>query len=260
MAVIKKLILKDDNYHIAQGHIYNTKNDMKKILIPALFFVFTATVIAQSKNFLDVPYLETSARIDTLVSPDKIFLSITIREKDTKGRKSVEEQENKMAQRLKSLGIDIDKQLKIKDLASNYKKYFLRSKEVLKSKQYSLVVYDGLTAGKVMAALEDLDIANTYLEKTEYSKMDELELELKTRAVKKAKKKADALTKPLGQKVGMAIHILDNSQPYYPRYNQPRMEMKSMAVMDEAEPEPLDIGFEKIRVESTVNVKFKISE
>lgn len=213
---------------------------------------------AQTKNFLDVPYLETSARVDTLVNPDKIYLSITIQEKDSKGRKSVEEQENKMAQKLKALGIDIDEQLTIKDLASNYKKYFLRSKQVLKSKQYSLLVYDGLTAGKVMAALEDLDIANTYLEKTEYSKMDELELTLKSRAVKKAKKKATALTEPLGQKVGHAIHIVDNSQPYYPRYNQPRMEMKAMA-MDMAEAEPLDIGFEKIRVESTVNVKFQLS-
>lgn len=215
--------------------------------------------MAQSTNFLDVSYLETSARVDTLVNPDKIYLNITIKEKDSKGRKSVEEQENKMAQSLKSLGIDIDKQLTIKDLASNYKKYFLRSKEVLKSKQYSLLVYDGLTAGKVMAALENIDIANTYLERTEYSKMDELELTLKSRAVKKAKLKAEALTKPLGQKVGMAIHIVDNSQPYYPRYNQPRMEMKAMA-MDASTPEPLDIGFEKIKVESTVNVKFKISE
>jgi len=231
---------------------------MKKLVV-ILFLITTTTVtMAQSKNFLDAPYLETSAKVDTLVNPDKIYLSITIQEKDSKGRKSVEQQENQMAQSLKNLGIDIDKQLTIKDLASNYKKYFLRSKEVLKSKQYSLLVYDGLTAGKVMAALEDLDIANTYLEKTEYSKMDELELELKTRAVKKAKKKADALTEPLGQKVGMAIHIVDNSQPYYPRYNQPRMEMKTMA-MDMAESEPLDIGFEQIRVESTVSVKFQLS-
>ncbi len=214
--------------------------------------------MAQSKNFLDTPYLETSARVDTLVSPDKIYLSITIKEKDSKGRKSVEEQENKMAQSLKNLGIDIDKQLTIKDLASNYKKYFLRSKEVLKSKQYSLLVYDGLTAGKVMAALENIDIANTYLEKTEYSKMDELELTLKSRAVKKAKLKADALTKPLEQKVGMAIHIVDNSQPYYPRYNQPRMQMKAMSMEDAGAPEPLDIGFEQIKVESTVNVKFRL--
>ena len=214
--------------------------------------------MGQSKNFLDVPYLETSARVDTLVTPDKIYLNITIQEKDSKGRKSVEEQENKMAQSLKRLGIDVDKQLTIKDLASNYKKYFLRSKEVLKSKQYSLLVYDGLTAGKAMAALEGLDIANTYLEKTEYSKMDELELKLKTRAVKKAKKKAAALTQPLGQKIGLAIHIVDNSQPYYPRYNQPRMEMKAMA-MDVAQEAPLDINFEKIKVEAQVNVKFALS-
>ena len=229
-----------------------------KSIVYIVLLVLPFHISAQSKNFLDIPYLETSARVDTLVTPDKIYLNITIQEKDSKGRKSVEEQENKMAQRLKGLGIDIDKQLTIKDLASNYKKYFLRSKEVLKSKQYSLLVYDGLMAGKVMAALEELDIANTYLEKTEYSKMDELELELKSRAVKKAKKKADALTKPLGQKVGMAIHIVDNSQPYYPRYNQPRMEMKAMS-MDMAESEPLDIDFEKIRVESMVNVKFQLS-
>ena len=231
---------------------------MRKAITIFTLLIITSTAMSQSKNFLDVSYLETSARVDTLVSPDKIYLNITIQEKDSKGRKSVEEQENKMAQSLKNLGVDIEKQLTIKDLASNYKKYFLRSKEVLKRKQYSLLVYDGLTAGKVMAALEDIDIANTYLEKTEYFKMEELELTLKSRAVKKAKRKAEALTKPLGQKVGMAIHIVDNSQPYYPRYNQqPRMQMKAMA-MEDAAPEPLDIGFEQIKVESTVNVKFRL--
>ena len=90
--------------------------------------------------------------------------------------------------------------------------------------------------------------------------MDELELELKSRAVKKAKKKAVALTKPLNQTVGQAIHILDTSTPYYPRYNQaPRLEMKAMA-MDVAEPEPLDIDFEKIKVETSVNIKFALSD
>ena len=233
---------------------------MKKTLTILIFFSLAMSSFAQTKNFLDVPYLETSARVDTLVTPDKIYLNITIQEKDSKGKKSVEEQENKMAQRLKALGIDLDKQLVIKDLSSNFKKYFLRQKDVLKSKQYSLLVYSGKQAGEVMVALEKLDIANTYLEKTEYSKMDALELELKSKAIVKAKKKAEALTVPLGQKIGAAIHIMDTSTPYYPRYNQaPRMEMKTMA-MDMSEAEPLDIDFEKIKVETSVNVKFKISE
>lgn len=232
---------------------------MKKVIIPIIGLLFSTAIFAQSKSFLDVPYLETSAQVDTLVTPDKIYLNITIQEKDSKGRNSVEEQENKMAQRLKALGVDLDKQLVIKDLSSNFQKYFLRGKEVLKSKQYSLLVYSGKQAGEVLMALEQLDIANAFLEKTEYSKMDELELELKTRAVKKAKQKANALTKPLGQKVGLALHIADNSQPYYPRYNQaPMMEMKAVSA-DMGQAQPLDIDFEKIRVETTVNVKFALS-
>lgn len=232
---------------------------MKKVIIPIIGLLFSTAIFAQSKSFLDVPYLETSAQVDTLVTPDKIYLNITIQEKDSKGRNSVEEQENKMAQRLKALGVDLDKQLVIKDLSSNFQKYFLRGKEVLKSKQYSLLVYSGKQAGEVLMAMEQLDIANAFLEKTEYSKMDELELELKTRAVKKAKLKANALTKPLGQKVGLALHIADHSQPYYPRYNQaPMMEMKAVSA-DMGQAQPLDIDFEKIRVETTVNVKFALS-
>ena len=231
---------------------------MKKIFLPIAALLFTSAIFAQTKSFLDTPYLETSAQVDTLVTPDKIYLNITIQEKDSKGKVSVEEQENKMAQRLKALGIDLDKQLVIKDFSSNFRKYFLREKEVLKSKQYSLVVYSGKQVGDVMVALEQLDIANAFVEKTEYSKMDELELELKSRAVKKAKQKAVALTKPLGQKVGMAIHIVDNSQPYYPRYDQPIM-MAKMEMADIGQNQPLDIDFEKIKVESMVNVKFALS-
>ncbi|BDW92656.1 hypothetical protein MACH07_14880 [Flagellimonas marinaquae] len=231
---------------------------MKKTIFLMAAALFSSVTFAQSKNFLDTPYLETQAKVDTLVTPDRIYLNIIIQEKDTKGRVSVEEQENQMAQRFKAMGIDLTEQLVIKDMGSNFKKYFLRQKEVLKSKQYSLLVYSGKELGDVMIALEQLDIANTHIEKTEYSMMDELELELKSRAVKRAKQKADALTRPLGQKVGMAIHIADNSN-YYPRYNQaPMMEMKAVSA-DMGQAQPLDIDFEKINVETTVNVKFALS-
>lgn len=230
---------------------------MKKFFI-AITLIFTGLQAnAQTKSFLDTPYLETTAVVDTLVTPDRIFLNITITEKDSKGRVSVEEQEQKMAKALKSLGINLDKQLKIQDLASNFQDYFLRQKQVLKSKQYELVVYDGKTAGQVLLALEGMDISNVYLQKTEYSKMDELELALKTMAVKKAKLKADALTKPLGQKVGPAIHIVDNSTPYYPR---PVQMMSKMRTMDAAEsaPQPLDVDFQQIKIETNINVTFAL--
>lgn len=232
---------------------------MKNTLILLFLFGTVHLAVAQTKNFLDIPYLETSARVDTLVTPDKIYLSITITEKDSKGRKSVEEQENKMAQAFRGLGIDLDKQLFIKDLSSNFKKYFLRQKDVLKSKRFSLLVYSGKQAGDALAALERLKIANTYLEKAEYSKMDALELELKSKAVEKAKKKAEALVAPLNQKVGSALHILDNSIPSYPRTSVRQKVTVYAETLANKSPEPLDLDFEQIKVETSVNVKFALS-
>ena len=52
-------------------------------------------IFSQEKNFIDLPYLETSAKCDTLVTPDRIFLKIVISEKDTKGKISVEELETR---------------------------------------------------------------------------------------------------------------------------------------------------------------------
>lgn len=67
---------------------------MKKILILSLILL-SAKSFSQTKNFLDLPYIETSAKVDTLVVPDKIYLNIMVTEKDTKGKISVEEQEKK---------------------------------------------------------------------------------------------------------------------------------------------------------------------
>ena len=234
-------------------------NIMRTLLLIILIATAGITSLkAQTKNFIDQPYIETSAKVDTAVTPDKIWLSIFIAEKDTKGKLSVEEQENKMAKVLKSLGIDLKEQLKLTDLSSNFKKYFLRSQDVLKSKSYSLVVYDALTAGKVIAGLEKIKISNVELEKTEYSKLEQLKLELRSKAVQKAKRQAEAMVQPLGQKPGAAIFISDgNSYSINYAKGRSRMEM-SYAAAPVADEEPLAVDFEKIKVISQVSAKFKL--
>ena len=76
---------------------------------------------AQTKTFIDQPYVETSAYVDTLVTPDEIYLNITISEKDTKGKTSVEALESQMEKTLKRLGINTKEDLTLNDLASNFK-------------------------------------------------------------------------------------------------------------------------------------------
>ncbi|WP_019669204.1 SIMPL domain-containing protein [Eudoraea adriatica] len=222
-----------------------------------LFLLITSLKnYGQNKNFIDQPYLETTARVDTLVTPDRIYLSILITEADTKGKASVEKLENKMADKLETLGIDTEKQLTLSDLASNFKKYFLRKADVQKDKEYSLLVYDAVTAGNVILGLESIGISNVNLTKTEYSQLENLKIILRQLAVKEAKKQAEAMVLPLDQQLGSALFISDLNTGILNRYQGRVAEVK--VFKDGDKDQPVEIEFEKIEVESTVNVKFSI--
>jgi hypothetical protein len=229
---------------------------MKNRFLVLLFAISSVIGYSQSKNFIDQPYLETTAKVDSLVKPDRIYLSILIQEKEDRDRTSLEKQEREMAAVLENLGIDLKKQLKIEDLASNYKKYFLRKKSVLKSKAYELVVYDGLSASKVLVHLEAKGISNVQMTKTAYSKTEALKLILRSKAILKAKAQGVSLTKPLEQTLGKAIYISDkyNTNNYYYQRNS-RMKM----AFDSANVEqPIDLEFSGIKIESEVMVRFSI--
>ncbi len=225
-------------------------------LLIAMLLITSITSYGQSKNFIDQPYLETTARVDTLVIPDRIYLSILITEADTKGKTSVEKLENKMADKLKTLGIDIEKQLTLTDLGSNFKKYFLRKVDVQKDKEYTLLVHDALTAGKVLMGLESIGISNVNLTKMEYSGLEKLKINLRQRAVVAAKIQGEAMVVPLDQKLGHALFISDLNTGVQNRMTDRmvRVQMSKESDVDQ----PIEIEFEKIKIESTVNVKFAI--
>lgn len=233
---------------------------MKQInLLIGIIFIGNLT-FGQSKNFIDQHYLETTAKVDTLIKPDIIYLDILIREKDEKNKISVEELENNMAEKLKILGIDVQKQLILSDLSSNFKKYFLKQKDIMKSKAYKIKVFDAQTAGKVIVGLEDIGISNVSLDKTEYSKIEELKLKLKSKAVAKAKMQAEYLIAPLNQKITKALFITDT---YFQSYNY-NGELDEIVVMGfsgkrmKQDYQPIDIEFKPIKVEAEVSIKFGI--
>ncbi len=233
---------------------------MKKIGI--LFFVglLTLQVHSQTKNFIDQPFLETEAEVDTLITPDKIYLTIILNEKDNRDRKSTEELENSMQRVLKSLNIDTENNLALLDFSSGFKKYFMSGQKVLKSKMYSLIVNDAVTAGKILAGLEREDISNVSISKTEYSKSKQLLLKLKSKAVLKAKLNAESMVVPLNQKIGKAIFISDlNSISYQLQGKVAGVQIRgASSIYGNRESEPLMIDFEKIKFSAKVNVKFTI--
>lgn len=232
-----------------------------KIIKFLIVILISNNVFSQTKNFIDLPYIETSAKKDTLVIPDRIYLTITLNESDSKNKKSTEELEKQLELTLKKLNIDTEKDLSLLDYSSNFKSYFLKGQNILKSKMYSLLVYDAVTAGQVLTELEQVGISNVVISKTEYSKSEELLLDLKYSAIEKAKRTAEKLVKPLSQKVGKAIYISDNLSS---NLNSLQGQVSgvqirgytSANIYGNKASEPIIVEFQKLKFEAEVKVNF----
>jgi len=71
---------------------------MNRIIKTLLFIGITYSIFGQTKNYIDQPYLETTANIDTLVTPDLIYLKIILNEDDKRNRVSIKDMETKLFQ------------------------------------------------------------------------------------------------------------------------------------------------------------------
>ncbi|WP_295334793.1 SIMPL domain-containing protein [Flavobacterium sp.] len=233
---------------------------MKKIIL--LLVVFSSVLLhSQEKNFIDKPYLEVHGKADTLVTPNRIYIDVLISEKDTKGKKSVEELENEMLNKLQSLGIDTEKNVTMQDMMSNYKKFFLKQTDIQKAKSYSILVYDAKATAKVFIGLEEVGISNVRIDKLEHSEEAKLQLLMNTKAMENAKANAVSFTKPLGQNIGKALFVSQHKNvAYRGNVNQIRIrgyasERKYDAQSDKYNTE---IEFEKITVTSEVITRFAL--
>lgn len=234
---------------------------MKKILLLAA--VFTSIIsFGQEKNFIDKPYLEVQGKADTLVTPNRIYIDVLISEKDTKGKKSVEDLENDMLTKLKSLGIDTDKNVTMQDMMSNFKKYFLKQTDIQKAKSYSILVYDAKTTMKVFIGLEEVGIANVRVDKLEHSEEKKIQLIINGKAMENAKANAVSFIKPLGQNIGKAIFIgyISNNSHNYVNADQVLIRgTNSINRYDiESKGYNTNIEFEKITISSEIGVRFAL--
>lgn len=184
---------------------------------PVLLF-FSVIGFAQngSKNFIDQPFIEVTGTVETEIIPNEIFLKIILNENDKKGKLSIEKQENQMLATLKSLGLNLDKNLSVLDFNGTYQRKFLGDNEVVKNKHYQLIVNDGKTIGEVYEALDACDISNISITKTSHTELETYRRNTKLQALKTAKKKAKDYAEAIGQTIGKALFIQETSSNLMP--------------------------------------------
>ena len=131
----------------------------------------------------------------------------------------------------------------------------------IKRQSNNLIVENAKIAGSVIAELETIEISNIRVSKTENTEYEKIKLILKSNAIAKAKIQAEFMTKPLKQKVGNAILISDLTNVR--NFDDGEGSLQEVVVVGygakrKQEFKPIDIEFQKIKIESSVNVKFKL--
>lgn len=227
--------------------------NMKKSFITLMVLAAMAVpVLAQSES-----YIEVRGTAEKTVTPDKITMSITIREKDYRNL-SLPDMEKEMKSVLRKAGVDLEKDLKVTDMSSQFLKQRARTQDVLQTKQYSLHLKSASMAGKVLDALDGIGVSNVYISKAEYSAIDSLKLAVKAEAVASAKKTAQAMVGAVGQELGQAFYIMENdgwNDGYSPRIMMAAKSVSNSA--DEVEMLP-ELLFDDIKVTSRVTVRFRL--
>ena len=227
---------------------------MKKVIL-ILALVFMVNSFAQEHK--QVPMINVSGEGKVKVAPDQALISISIETKGTKAEEVKRENDKKMDAILKFIKKSNiaaeDFQTQRISLNPNYdyekKKYNYIATQSVQILLKDLSKYDTLMEGLVNEGINRIDNVEF-----KSSKMLQLQSDARKLAIKDAKAKAEDFVSVLGQKVGKAILISDNSQSYIP---QPRMyAMKSMS-MDKAESAPREtLAIGEIEIIANVSVSF----
>ena len=231
---------------------------MKSIVLSISLF-FYLNLFSQEKNFIDQPYIEVEAKADSLVTPNRIYIDVLILEKHTKGKESVEDLEQKMFDKLTKIGIDVKKDVFMKDMISSFKKYFLKTTDIQKSKSYSILVYDATQTTNVYIGLEEIGISNVTIEKTEHSDFDKIQLMVNSKAIKNAKATAESYLNPIGQKPGKVLFI-----GYIQSTNMLAGRVAGIQIRGASSVKAYDKGyispieFEMMKISSEIGVRFRI--
>jgi uncharacterized protein len=232
-----------------------------KHLILGFLLAIPLTIFSQSsgKNFIDQNFIEVTGRAEMDIIPDMIYIKIILSDKDNKNKQSLEDIEKSMINKLKEIGIDISKDLSVKNFVSNFKQYWISKSDIILTKEYQLVVHDTKALQDVFFELQKMGISNVSIEKLDHSKIEQYRKEVKVNAIKAAKEKAEALTLSINQTIGKAIFIqeLDNQN----FHNMAQKNMASNSLIREessgnsAQP---DMEFEKINLQYSILVRFEL--
>ena len=193
---------------------------MKRFILMAAVVLLALPAAAQVQEAFP-SYIQVNGRAEKEITPDEFYLQIVINERDSKGKISVESQQRDMIAALKRLDVNVEKQLKVANLSSEF---FKKNTSVATAK-YQLQLGSSAEVGKVWQALDGLGISNVSILKVSHTQIEQYKAEVRIEAMRNAKRNASTLAEAIGQKIGKCFYIYDSNNDVMPVF------YNNMAVM-----------------------------
>ena len=226
---------------------------MKRFILAAAVALLALPAAAQVQEAFP-SYIQVNGRAEREIAPDEFYLQIVINERDSKGKVSVESQQRDMIAALKRLGVNVEKQLKVANLSSEF---FKKNTSVATAK-YQLQLGSSAEVGKVWQALDGLGISKVSILKVSHSQLERYKSEVRVEAMRNAKQNAATLAEAIGQTIGKCFYVYDSNNDVMPVFYNNMAVMRSAKAFDAAEAaaeeEPLD--FKTIKLQYSVQAKF----
>ncbi len=238
---------------------------MKKLIFIFLYlFVATASAPAQENtapNSHDNRIVVTGTA-EMEVEPDEVYMTFTLREYDNKSKEKVDLEaiRKEFLKACDDAGI-ASSDIAVQQVGGNAYNRWWYLKNSKRQDFRATVSYEIRFTGTakidaLMPRLNDDALSNAWVSKNDHSKMEEFKKEVRIKAVKAAREKANAMAESIGQKAGRAIRIEEQGTGAMPYVNY---RMQANVMMDEggsskAESTP----FKKLLITQQVRVEFEL--
>lgn len=180
-----------------------------------LAFIFTVLIssicISQNNEMCDAPFIDVIGTAEQEVVPDMIYIEITLSEKVVNRKNyTIVEQENNLRAQLKALNISLD-QLSLSDSNTYILRNRRRETGVKITKEFMLLVHTSDEVSNVFRALNEINIKEASIAKTEHSKITEIRKEVRKEAIRAAKEKAGYLLEAIDEELGKPIEVREHN-------------------------------------------------
>lgn len=240
---------------------------MKKLLLIILISQISISLFSQQNSIeQEHSVIEVNGFAIKEIIPNEIYITLTIHEY-YQGRKliSISQQEKQLLDSLQKYSIP-KSSIKTYNADAKYTKVKLLKKGTVSTAKYSILGKNAKDVQNIFSIFKSMKIKTAFIEKVDHSELESFKKDVRIKAIKDAKEKAQYLLEAIDQKIDAPLLIKEtyignnhvtmrgsraDATDYY--LDGIRVSQYVVPNLDDQE-----IEFKKIEVQSNIFIKFKI--